>query len=216
MKEKILSALKASIVVGGKTSLSDKTLNTYVDLISAQITEESQITEAIKPHVVVLKEIQGNINSVAAESATAKETALKAEYEQKIKDLEKANPKSDDKTVLTKADLDNYFATKMEDAIKPYKEKIEILEKEKASGDKQAALAAVTKELGLTEEDMKFIIVPEGKDAKEYLTGYKQSLIDRGLKPASDGNMKTSDAQAQKEVASEWLKAMTVGELETK
>lgn len=71
MKDKILSALKKGVVdpKTGKTSINDKTLNAYVDIISAQITDESQIEAAIAPHIAVLKEVQGNINSVAAEAA---------------------------------------------------------------------------------------------------------------------------------------------------
>jgi flagellum-specific peptidoglycan hydrolase FlgJ len=82
MKEKIFSALKVAILVDGKTSISDKTLNTYVDLISAQITDESQIATAIVPHVSMLKEMQSNINSVAKSAAEAKESELKTAQEQ--------------------------------------------------------------------------------------------------------------------------------------
>jgi hypothetical protein len=214
MKEKIFSNLKAAILVNGKTSISDKTLNSYVDSISAQITEESQIAEAIKPHVNVLKEIQANINSVAAESVTAKETVLKTEYEKKIRDLEKANPKpgGDDEGVLTKEDLDKYFEEKLSDAIKPYKEKLETLEKEKASGDRNAVIASKMKELGLTDDDMKFVSVPEDKDVTEFLTGYRQNLIDRGLKQAGGGGAQVPDGQAQNEVAANWLNLVAMTE----
>ena len=75
MKDKILSALKSGI---GKTSINDKTLNSYVNIIADKITDESQIGEAIKPYIEVLKEFQGNINSIASEAATAKETTVKA------------------------------------------------------------------------------------------------------------------------------------------
>jgi hypothetical protein len=80
MKEKILNAIKAKV---GKTDISDKTFNAYVDIILAQITDESQIETAIAPSVVVLKEIQANINSVAANAAKAKETELKTLEDQK-------------------------------------------------------------------------------------------------------------------------------------
>ena len=80
MKEKILNAIKAKI---GKTDISDKTLNAYVDVILAQITDESQIETAIAPTVIALKEFQANINSVAANAAKAKETEIKTTEEQK-------------------------------------------------------------------------------------------------------------------------------------
>lgn len=71
MKDKILSALKKGVSdpKTGKTSINDKTLNAYVELISAQITDESQIETAAAPHIAFLNEVQGNINSVAAEAA---------------------------------------------------------------------------------------------------------------------------------------------------
>lgn len=80
MKEKIFNAIKAKI---GKTDISDKTLNAYVDVILAQITDESQIETAIAPSVIALKEFQANINSVAANAAKAKETEIKTTEEQK-------------------------------------------------------------------------------------------------------------------------------------
>ncbi len=213
MKEKIFSALKAAILVNGKTSISDKTLNSYVDMIGAQITDESQITEAIKPHVDVLKEIQANINKVAADSVTEKETSLKAEYEKKIDDLKKANQSSqqEEKSFLTKDNLDEYFKTKLHEAIKPYTDKIETLEKEKSASDRRVVIASKMKELGLTEDDMKYVTVPEDKDIPEFLTGYKQNLIDRGLKPA-EGRAASSDNQSQGEMAAEWLSAMAIAE----
>jgi hypothetical protein len=73
MKEKIFLALKKAILVDGKTSVSDKTINAYVDVIAGQITEESQIASAIAPHVALLKEVQLNINAVAAGAVSAKE-----------------------------------------------------------------------------------------------------------------------------------------------
>lgn len=70
MKDKILAALKKGIVdpKTGKTSISDKTLNTYVELIAPNVTEESQIDPAVTPYIPALKEVQANINSVAAEA----------------------------------------------------------------------------------------------------------------------------------------------------
>lgn len=93
MKEKIFKALRDAILIGGKTSVSDDTINIYVGLIdSEKITDESQIAEAIKPFVPALKAVQANINSVAATSVTTKESELKTKYEKEIEDLKKAKP----------------------------------------------------------------------------------------------------------------------------
>lgn len=92
MKEKIFKAFKDAILVGGKTSVSDATINIYVGLIDAEkITDESQIAEAIKPFIPALQATQANINSVAATSTSAKESELKTKYEKEIEDLKKSN-----------------------------------------------------------------------------------------------------------------------------
>lgn len=93
MKEKIFKAFKDAILIKGKTSVSDDTINLYVGFIDAEkITDESQIAEAIKPFVPALKAVQANINSVAATSTSAKESELKTKYEKEIEDLKKSNP----------------------------------------------------------------------------------------------------------------------------
>ncbi|MDR1582906.1 MAG: hypothetical protein LBS55_06540 [Prevotellaceae bacterium] len=128
MKEKIFAALKASILINGKTSISDKTLNTYVDSISAQITDESQITEAIKPHVAILKEIQANINAVAAESVST----TKTEYEKRIKELEDKNPNPNPNPEPPKPDdMAAQIKAAISESLKPLQEKLTAIETEK-------------------------------------------------------------------------------------
>lgn len=68
------------------------------------------------------------------------------------------------------------------------------------------------KKLGLTEDEMQFVTVPEDKDPEEYLTGYKQHLITKGLKPADDSGAQVSDSQVQDAVATDWLNALGVSE----
>lgn len=93
MKEKILQQLRAAVTdKNGKTSISEQTLNAYADLAGAQITDESQLADGIKPFVAALVEIQKNINHVAATAVTEKEAKLKSDYEKKIKELEGKTP----------------------------------------------------------------------------------------------------------------------------
>ena len=97
MKEKIFNALKTAILVGGKTSVSDATINLYVGLIDVEkITDESQIAEAIKPFVPVLQATQENINSVAASSVTAKESELNKTIEELKKSIPDPTKKPDE------------------------------------------------------------------------------------------------------------------------
>ncbi len=57
MKEKIFSALKAKIVdKNGKTSISDKTINAYVDVVFAVIGEdETKLAGEVDKYVVSLR-----------------------------------------------------------------------------------------------------------------------------------------------------------------
>ena len=137
MKEKIFKALRDSILIGGKTSVSDETINIYVGLIdSEKITDESQIAEAIKPFVPALKAVQANINSVAATSSSAKESELKTKYEKEIEDLKKANPdttKQDppkEKTDIEKT-IEAAFASYSEKVITPLVDSIKGIQGEK-------------------------------------------------------------------------------------
>jgi hypothetical protein len=124
-KEKIFTALKAAVLINGKTSISDKTLNTYVDSISEKITDESQITEAITPHVTILKEIQANINAVAAESVST----TKTEYEKRIKELE---GKTSTPPVTTPPDdITSQIKAALSEALSPLQEKLAAIETEK-------------------------------------------------------------------------------------
>lgn len=89
MKDKIFNAMKSAILIGGKTSISDATINMYVGLIDVEkITEESQIADAIKPFVPVLQATQANINSVAKDAVGLKESELN----KTIEDLKKSTP----------------------------------------------------------------------------------------------------------------------------
>ena len=71
MKEKILASLRKSI---GKTDVSDRTLSVIADTIGEKITEESQIEDACKSFIPLVREFQGNINAVLASKAPKKTT----------------------------------------------------------------------------------------------------------------------------------------------
>ena len=108
--------------------------------------------------------------------------------------------------------MDSYFTSKLEAAIKPYKDEIETLKKDKSQTDRQATISNAMKKLGLTEDEMQFVTVPDDKEPEEYLTGYKQHLITKGLKPAEDNGAQASDSQVQDAVAADWLKSLGVPE----
>lgn len=98
MKEKIFTALKTAILIGGKTSVSDATINLFASMIDGEKITEDQISEAVKPYIPLLQATQANINSVAASSVQAKESELN----KTIEDLKKSNltpPKQEENEV---------------------------------------------------------------------------------------------------------------------
>lgn len=66
-------------------------------------------------------------------------------------------------------------------------------------------IAAEVKKLGLTEADMEFVTIPDDANVAEYLGKYKQSLVDRGLKPADKNVTAEKQKQAEAELATELL-----------
>lgn len=64
-KEKILSELTAKL---GKTSLSERSIATYVDNIHPTITDDAQVTDSFyETHVNILKSISGNMDKEIAD-----------------------------------------------------------------------------------------------------------------------------------------------------
>ena len=116
------------------------------------------------------------------------------------------------KKTYTADELDSYLNTKLEEKWKPYQQEIETYKAEKAKSERQTLITSKAKELGLTDSDMEFVTVPEGKDVSEFLTGYKQSLINRGLKPAESEGAQVGDEQVQNAVADDWLGSLTVSQ----
>lgn len=96
----------------------------------------------------------------------------------------------------------------MEERWKPFQQKIDAYEAERTKSERQTKIASAMKDLGLSEDEMQFVTVPEDKDPKEYLTGYKQHLINKGLKPKTAEGAQVSDDQANKTVADGWLSAI--------
>lgn len=140
MKDKILQAIKATL---GKTmsSINDKTLNAYVNLIADKITDESEISEAIKPYVEVLKEFQGNINSVAAAAATAKE-----------KELKEAEERAKTEAAAQKAGGEGKTGNEEPEWFKTFREqqeaRLSAIEKEKTTSTRKQRLEEIAKDAG--------------------------------------------------------------------
>jgi hypothetical protein len=213
MKEKILQQLKAAVAgTDGKTSLSDQTLNAYADFLAAQISEESKIADAIKPHVELLKAVQGNINHVAAASVSEKENALKAEYEKQIADLKKLrNPeeKPDDLEVKVNA----LFDAKYKAEITPLKQEIEAHKAKEAGEKRNASILAKAKELGIPQSRIEegFAIAPDAdeKAIGEHLAKVAKNTVAMSVESGRDGVFPISSPLEQaKAEADAWAESL--------
>ena len=201
MKERIFKALKGAIVdANGKTNISDKTLNAYAERISSSITDESQIAEAIKPDVIVLKEISANISFEASEAVKA----LKKEEEEPRKKSEKKSDEPDD--------LDTRIANAVERAVKPHLQKIEGFETKEKQTARQTLIERKAKEAGIPEWRQKegFAITDEMDETAiaTYLTSVKKNIVTAGLESEKSAlTLSTTEEQA-KEAAKSWAESL--------
>lgn len=211
MKKKLLDALKTKF-----SGVSEVILERIAAKKAEGVTDESKITAIVDG--ISFQDVLTSYGDYRANEANVSSVR---NYEEKhgLKDGKPVTAGGDgaddnkgEKTTLSTDELDKYINSKLEAAIKPYKEKIETLESEKHQGDRQTAISNAMKKLGLTEDEMQFVTVPEDKDPEEYLTGYKQHLITKGLKPADDSGAQVSDSQVQDAVATDWLSSLVVPE----
>ena len=80
-----------------------------------------------------------------------------------------------------------------------------------AASERTGVIAAAMKKLGLTEADMEFVSIPTDANIDEYLGKYKQSLVNRGLKPADPNASKEARDKAESDMADAMLKQFSVG-----
>lgn len=106
----------------------------------------------------------------------------------------------------------------LEEIINPLKATIESqnatitdLQTRLAGNERTALIKAEMAKLGLTEEDMEFVPVPSDANVTEFLGKYKQSLVNRGLKPKDTGVSRQETDKANTELADSMLKQFTVG-----
>ena len=77
--------------------------------------------------------------------------------------------------------------------------------------EREATIKAEMAKLGLTDADMEFVTVPSDANIGEYLGKFKQSLVNRGLKPVDTQVSRETKDKANADLAAEMLKSFTVG-----
>lgn len=190
MKEKIFTALKNGVVdpTTGKTSINDKTLNAYVEIVAAQISDESQIGAAVAPHIVFLKEVQGNINFVAAEAV--KNVKPKASKE---KEPEKAD---DD-------DIDARIAKILDEKLNPHLSKLEKADKDRVKIERETLITAKAKAVGIPEWRIKegFNISDDSTEQEitAYMATIKTNIVTAGLEKEGAYSLSTPEDKAKAE-----------------
>ncbi len=209
MKKKLLDALKTKF-----SGVSEVILDRIATKKAEGVTDESQITA-----IVDGINFQDVLTSYGDYRANEANVSSVKNYEEKhgLKDGKPVTNGGEGdnkggKTTYTVEELDGYFTSKLAAAIKPYKDEIDTLKKDKSQIDRQTAISNAMKKLGLTEDEMQFVTVPEDKEPEEYLTGYKQHLITKGLKSADEPGAQVTDTQVQTAVATDWLNSLAVSE----
>lgn len=84
------------------------------------------------------------------------------------------------------------------------------LQKQLNDSQRNSAISAEMQKLGLTTEDMEFITVPSDANVPEFLGKVKQSLVNRGLKPADTSVTKEAQETANNELAKTMLQEYSV------
>ncbi len=92
------------------------------------------------------------------------------------------------------------------DTLKTQTETITKLQQQIATNERKELIGGAMKRLGLTEKDMEFVSVPAEVNVDEYLGKYKQSLVDRGLKPADSNVQREVKDKAESDLADTMLK----------
>lgn len=84
------------------------------------------------------------------------------------------------------------------------------LQAQLAESERKGVVATAMRKFGLTEADMEFVTVPTDANVDEYLGKYKQSLVNRGLKPADQNVTKEAKDKAEAELAKNMLEQYAV------
>lgn len=105
------------------------------------------------------------------------------------------------------AGLEEKILAKLEEK---YGSVITQLQKQLNDSQRNSTISAEMQKLGLTTEDMEFITVPSDANVPEFLGKVKQSLVNRGLKPADTSVTKEAQETANNELAKTMLQEYSV------
>ena len=201
MNKKLLENLKAKCKDMG---LSEAALEQIAGIASNGLEEtatDEAIEERAKQYVPILQAMQGEATRWAQKNKQEPLTPPTPPAPPQPK-LDEAEPW---KAAI--AEIEKKYAGVMETQNNSIKE----LQAKLAASERTGVIAAAMKKLGLTEADMEFVSIPADANIDEYLGKYKQSLVNRGLKPADPNASKEAKDKAESDMADAMLKQFSVG-----
>ena len=201
MNKKLLENLKAKCKDMG---LSEAALEQIAGIASNGLEEtatDEAIEERAKQYVPILQAMQGEATRWAQKNKQEPPTPPTPPAPPQTK-LDEAEPW---KAAI--AEIEKKYAGVMETQNTTIKE----LQSKLAASERTGVIAAAMKKLGLTEADMEFVSIPADANIDEYLGKYKQSLVNRGLKPADPNASKEAKDKAESDMADAMLKQFSVG-----
>lgn len=201
MNKKLLENLKAKCKDMG---LSEAALEQIAGIASNGLEEtatDEAIEERAKQYVPILQAMQGEATRWAQKNKQEPPTPPTPPAPPQPK-LDEAEPW---KAAIE--EIEKKYAGVMETQNTTIKE----LQAKLAASERTGVIAAAMKKLGLTEADMEFVSIPADANIDEYLGKYKQSLVNRGLKPADPNASKEAKDKAESDMADAMLKQFSVG-----
>lgn len=201
MNKKLLETLKAKCKDMG---LSEAALEQIAGIASnglAETATDEAIEERAKQYVPILQAMQGEATRWAQKNKQEPPTPPTPPAPPQPK-LDEAEPW---KAAI--AEIEKKYAGVME----TQNTTIQELQAKLAASERTGVIAAAMKKLGLTEADMEFVSIPADANIDEYLGKYKQSLVNRGLKPADPNASKEAKDKAESDMADAMLKQFSVG-----
>lgn len=198
MHKKLLEILTAKCKDMGLSAESIQQIAEVASNGLADDATDADVEERANQYVPVLKAMQGE--------ATRWVNAKNKQPQQQPQQQPQTKPQEDDVVAKAIAAVEEKYGTKLQEAT----DTVTKLQRQLAESERKGVISAAMKQLGLTERDMEFVTVPADANVTEYLGKYKQSLVDRGLKPADSSVTQEAKNKAETDFADAMLKQFGV------
>lgn len=199
MHKKLLEKLTAKCKDMGLSTESVQQIAEVASNGLADDANDDDVEARANQFLPVLKTMQGE----ATRWVNAKN---KGQQQQQQQTTPPKPQEADDVVAQVVAAMEAKYGTKFQEQA----DLITKLQAQQAENDRKALVNGAMKKLGLTDRDMEFITVPAEANVEEWLGKYKQSLVDRGLKPADQNVSQEAKDKAEDDLADAMLKQFGV------